>query len=313
MNPASSCVNCRSQLLRMRFAWPIIALPLQLMISCSHPQDKTGSSDVAVEPLIVGGDTLESRNKMVETYTGILPCADCSGIETHLTLWHDEFVAEGKYELKQNYLGVSKGGQTRFVYLGEWTTLRGNNANPDATIVELMNVHDSSSVYFMREGANLLMLDQNQNVIKSKLNYLLLNEIEIGATKLNYEILENYFLKNTVSPKKNPSVYFVQSKAGLDSLLGIGKTMTNEIRNPDFNTEDLIILAAPATSVQTTIRVDSVKQRGTDLNIYFTMNTADELSYTITPLAAISVQKVGGIRNLNLVSTYEVVATARVN
>lgn len=298
----------------MRSARPIFALSFLLMISCSPPQDKTGSKDVVVvEPLIVGGDTLESRNKIEESYTGILPCADCSGIETHITLWHDEFVAEGKYELKQNYLGVSKGGQTSFVYLGEWTTLRGNNANPDATIVELMNVHDSSSVYFLREGANLLVLDQNQNVIKSKLNYLLLNENEIGASKLKYEILEYYFLKNTVRPKKNPSVYFVQTQAGMDSLLGIGKTMSHDIRNPDFNTEDVIILAAPATSMQTSIRVDSVKQRGGDLNIYFTMNSGVELGYTITPLAVISMLKVSGIRTLNLISTYEVVESARVN
>jgi uncharacterized lipoprotein NlpE involved in copper resistance len=76
----------------------------------------------AGEPLVLG------------PYEGVLPCADCPGIRTELTLrrkaagW-----AEGTYRLVETYLDRGSPQVTQ----GEWTTLRGDAVNEDAVVYEL--------------------------------------------------------------------------------------------------------------------------------------------------------------------------------
>ncbi|MGE0665368.1 MAG: copper resistance protein NlpE N-terminal domain-containing protein [Sphingomonadales bacterium] len=68
-------------------------------------------------------------------FKGTLPCADCQGIETSLTLIQkDEGTAEGSYVLIETYLGKSA---DPMVAEGSWTTLRGSAADPDDTVIEL--------------------------------------------------------------------------------------------------------------------------------------------------------------------------------
>jgi len=76
----------------------------------------------AAEPLVLG------------PYVGVLPCADCPGVRTELTLrrkaagW-----AEGAYKLTETYLDRGPPEVTQ----GEWTTLRGDAVNEDAVVYEL--------------------------------------------------------------------------------------------------------------------------------------------------------------------------------
>lgn len=68
-------------------------------------------------------------------FKGTLPCADCQGVETSLTLIKkDEWTAEGNYVLIETFVGKSP---DPVVAEGKWTTLRGSAADPDATVYEL--------------------------------------------------------------------------------------------------------------------------------------------------------------------------------
>ena len=42
------------------------------------------------------------------TYSGMLPCADCSGIRTTLTLYRDQYDNPTRFELREEYLSGSK-------------------------------------------------------------------------------------------------------------------------------------------------------------------------------------------------------------
>ncbi len=68
-------------------------------------------------------------------FKGTLPCADCQGVETSLTLIQkDEGTAEGSYVLIETFVGKSP---DPVVAEGTWTTLRGSAADPDDTVYQL--------------------------------------------------------------------------------------------------------------------------------------------------------------------------------
>ena len=195
-------------------------------------------------------------------------------------------MAEGKYELNQKYLGRD----ADFNASGEWTTLRGNNADPDATIVELVGKSDNASSYYLRSRDNLVMLDKNQNEIKSRLNYTLKKVETERAGQVPFKILQNYFLKNTISVVVDPTFYFVKSRQEFDDLFGAAKTMTNNLAQIDFAKERVIAIATPAANKETAIKIDRVKREGDSLQVYFEMADGKDLSYSIQPVAIASVE-----------------------
>lgn len=96
------------------------------------------------------------------TYSGVLPCADCDGIETEIIL-NDDLT----YEVKRVYLDKS---ETVFEEIGKfkWTKDGGN-------IVLTENEENAPTLFKVGENY-LLLLDQQGNVIKDELaeNYRLL-------------------------------------------------------------------------------------------------------------------------------------------
>jgi putative hemolysin len=72
---------------------------------------------------------------LVGEFKGTLPCPDCAGVETALTLVQkDEGTAEGSYVMIETFTGKSA---DPVVTEGNWTTLRGSAADPDDTVYEL--------------------------------------------------------------------------------------------------------------------------------------------------------------------------------
>ncbi|PSU48801.1 hypothetical protein C9J12_09835 [Photobacterium frigidiphilum] len=94
------------------------------------------------------------------TYNGILPCADCSGIETQLMLKQD-----GSYMLTETYQGKEGGDVERSGQL-EW--------NAAGNTVTLLNDNGSSIQYFVGER-RLFRLDREGKRITGDLaeNYIL--------------------------------------------------------------------------------------------------------------------------------------------
>jgi uncharacterized lipoprotein NlpE involved in copper resistance len=83
-------------------------------------------------------------------FTGTLPCADCSGIRTDITLFTvtPGRRSEGSFSLVEHYLGTRTGDRA-FRRQGRWVTLRGTTSDPAATVYQL-TAEDGSRVVNLR-------------------------------------------------------------------------------------------------------------------------------------------------------------------
>jgi copper homeostasis protein (lipoprotein) len=107
-------------------------------------------------------------------YEGTLPCADCEGLKTVLTLYSDARTKAPKsYKLSETYL-TNRPGKHTMVTLGQWTILRGTPTNPDATVYQLNPDKPGSPRSFLVVGDNQLkQLGQDLQEIQSNLNFTL--------------------------------------------------------------------------------------------------------------------------------------------
>nr|WP_086956572.1 envelope stress response activation lipoprotein NlpE [Xenorhabdus innexi] len=105
-----------------------------------------------VEPTSANQLTINEK-----VFHGVIPCADCEGIETTLQLAKD-----GSYILEQTYL---KSGQEEPLFdTGRWV-INGKKVN--------LTSEEGEKAYYQMKGENLVMLDIHGEPIQSKLNYQL--------------------------------------------------------------------------------------------------------------------------------------------
>jgi putative hemolysin len=97
-------------------------------------------------------------------FDGVLPCADCSGLDTRLRLVEDEPGAgKGTYFLSENYIGKSK---KPFKSSGRWMVVKGTPKDPSATVYALDPDKPQKARYFLLRGdGSLLSLDRGRNEI----------------------------------------------------------------------------------------------------------------------------------------------------
>ena len=103
-------------------------------VACNNKQSKTnaGTADSTVVTVVEG-------NNFYGTYEGTLPCADCEGIKTVLTLNEDT-----TYDLKSEYLGKEN---AVFEESGVYNLLAGN-------VVELVTPSSGNKTYYkIQDGA----------------------------------------------------------------------------------------------------------------------------------------------------------------
>lgn len=100
---------------------------------------------------------VEELKSMQQSWRGVLPCADCEGIETSLFLEKD-----GSWVMSQRYLGGK--APSTFASYGSW-----------ARTADKLILTDSAGekTYFRPKGDALEMLDTEGNPIASQLNYTL--------------------------------------------------------------------------------------------------------------------------------------------
>ncbi|MFG0586934.1 copper resistance protein NlpE [Acinetobacter sp. YQ_14] len=139
----------------------IIALSLAsvFLVACSKTDNKNNQEQTptaASEAVAVdSAHTAENSLDWNGTYKGVLPCADCEGIETEL-----ELNADKTYELKETYLG--KGDGKAFESKGSFQF----DAN-NTSVIELDKTGDNRK-YFVAEGY-LKVLDMEGNEITGDL------------------------------------------------------------------------------------------------------------------------------------------------
>lgn len=159
-----------------------ILLPLLLIaiyIGCNSdaqkPVDNTGI-DSALAAKNKGRELDSAKPVLIGVYEGVIPCADCDGIKTELSLFQDAANSENNtYTLKETYINSkAKTGDTTFSSTGKWDILRGIKGDQNATVYFLnYDEPDESRYYLKKSETAIMLLDKEQNVISSKLNYTL--------------------------------------------------------------------------------------------------------------------------------------------
>lgn len=143
-----------------------------LLLSFTSCQNNKNNSDKETNPVdnpIISSeenvDMHNSRNSLdwQGKYTGILPCVDCEGIETKLTLNPD-----GTYLLEEIYLGTQE---------NELTTKGNFTWSGDGGSIRLKGIEEGASTYFVGENYLLLLQpDGTRPTGKRAENYKLIKE-----------------------------------------------------------------------------------------------------------------------------------------
>lgn len=119
--------------------------------------------------------TPENQTVLLGIFRGTLPCADCSGLETELTLIKNNNIPDtGSYVLKETYLGKSdKPIETK----GVWTLKKGTKTSKEASVY-VLNPNDPQTIqlYLNVNDTEIRLLDREGNEIDSPFNETLTKE-----------------------------------------------------------------------------------------------------------------------------------------
>jgi copper homeostasis protein (lipoprotein) len=141
----------------MRARWMILTVAALALSGCGKPAQK--ATDHAIPVILAPASAVApaapaapGEEPMALRYEGVLPCADCPGIRTELTLTRKaKGWAEGSYSLSETYL--ERGGP--HVTTGDWTTLRGDATDPDASVYQLNPDQPETQRNFLRVGGDV--------------------------------------------------------------------------------------------------------------------------------------------------------------
>lgn len=139
-----------------------LLLPVSLLLTLAACTPKESSS-ATTEGVVQSADTLmtvdshNSRNSLdwYGLYKGIVPCADCEGIETILIL-----NADSSYLLKTTYLGVPDAIPTEKTGTLSW--------NAEGNTIILHGLENAPTMYFVEEN-KLIQLDLAGHKIEGQL------------------------------------------------------------------------------------------------------------------------------------------------
>jgi copper homeostasis protein (lipoprotein) len=152
----------------------ILIIVTLLVFSCDSPsEEKKYEETTATSPSDEKEIILENRESTWVYYTGVLPCADCSGIKTELRLENSPEKLERTYELTETYLETPDGDR-KFVTSGIYEVIYGLEDKPGAMAIRLLDQESMPSKSFLQDqSGKLTLLDQQENPIESDLNYTL--------------------------------------------------------------------------------------------------------------------------------------------
>jgi copper homeostasis protein (lipoprotein) len=103
------------------------------------------------------------------TWLGVLPCADCDGIQTRLVLRGED--GARRYLLEETYLGVE--GDNAFVQEGEWTEETLSLEGVDTPVYRLDPQGPASRWFWVQPDGGLEMLEGRGRTFGDGLGYRL--------------------------------------------------------------------------------------------------------------------------------------------
>lgn len=144
------------------------------LISCTKKEKEKDQNQIVVDSSQSGMIDEHNAKKSLDyvgMYEGMLPCADCEGIETKLTLKQDN-----KYILRTQYLGKKEA--LPLVVSGSY------NWDESGNVVILSGIKNAPNQYFVSENY-IIQLDMQGNKITGPLaeKYILKKNQEFDDTK----------------------------------------------------------------------------------------------------------------------------------
>lgn len=142
-----------------------------LIMSCTQKiKEERNEEIVADSSEVVVNNEHNAKNSLdyIGMYQGVVPCADCEGIETTLVLEDDK-----NYVLKTNYLGKMKNSTNEFRGVYSW--------NEAGNTIILSGILNAPNQYFVGENY-LKQLDMDGNKIEGDLaeRYVLQKKSDSG-------------------------------------------------------------------------------------------------------------------------------------
>ncbi len=104
---------------------------------------------------------------MLGVWEGTLPCADCAGIVTRVTLFAAPGADGGRFELTESYLEPAGGGERGARRSGAFATESGTADDPAAVVYRLDVEDEGGARRFLVNGNDLQMLDAEGRAIVS--------------------------------------------------------------------------------------------------------------------------------------------------
>ena len=145
----------------------MIALPVLLaaaLAGCGREPPQDPPADARAD-----GDTPALAEDFERTWLGVLPCADCDGIQTRLVLRGED--GARRYLLEETYLGVE--GDNAFVQEGEWTEETLSLEGVDTPVYRLDPQGPASRWFWIQPDGGLEMLEGRGRTFGDGLGYRL--------------------------------------------------------------------------------------------------------------------------------------------
>lgn len=139
----------------------------------------------AIAVVFYAKNTMIPPQPLQQTYSGTMPCADCSGIQTTLTLMrHNPYSNNGTYVSHEIYEGKNV---QPYVTEGEWEFSKGAYNKPLATVLTLSN-EGGKTYYLVKENNQLQLLDQNKGIIDTPFDETLTLQDKVSSQKKSRQL-----------------------------------------------------------------------------------------------------------------------------
>jgi copper homeostasis protein (lipoprotein) len=143
----------------------LLVLATAALAGCGRSSDPDPAS-ASAEP---GRTTPAVTEDFERTWLGVLPCADCDGIQTRLVLRGED--GARRYLLEETYLGVA--GDNAFVQEGEWSEETLALEGVDTPVYRLDPQGPASRWFWVQPDGGLEMLEGPGRTFGDGLGYRL--------------------------------------------------------------------------------------------------------------------------------------------
>lgn len=143
----------------------LLVLAVAALAGCSRSSDPDPAA-ASAEPGQAAPPLTEDFER---TWLGVLPCADCDGIQTRLVLRGED--GARRYLLEETYLGVE--GDNAFIQEGEWTETTMALEGVDTPVYRLDPQGPASRWFWVQPDGGLEMLEGPGRTFGDGLGYRL--------------------------------------------------------------------------------------------------------------------------------------------